>query len=166
MHRAALFAVLLSLSLVGCGKKASTTPQPVVADAPPAEPEKPIQAAEPEVAAPPDKAYKATPSDAELKALFARTLEFLEQFANAVAQNEADCKKMAKAMTTVFDANQELLAEAKAYEGNQEVDAKVDAYMQANKDRFDVAMSKMMKGMQACASDTDVQKAMESFDAK
>jgi len=166
MHRAALLIAAVGFVLVACGKKSSTTPQPVVANARPAQPAEPAQPVEPaEPAEPAQPTYKATPSDAELNAMFARTLAFLDQFANAVQANEADCKKMAKAMTTVFDANKDLLAEAKAYEGNKEVDAKVDAYMQEHKDRFDAAMGKMMKGMQACAGDQDVQQAMESFDA-
>ena len=158
MQRSATLLFLsLGLALLGCGKKSSTTPQPVVANAEPAGSPAPAEPATP--------AAKATPSDAELDALFARTLQFLEQFASAIQANEADCKKMATAMSAVFDANKDLLAEAKSFEGNVEVDAKVDAYMEQHKPQFEAAMGKMMKGMQACGEDPDVKQAMESFDA-
>jgi Skp family chaperone for outer membrane proteins len=155
---ASLLLLSLGLIVAGCGKKSSTTPTPV-ANAEPAEPAQPAEPAE--VANTP----KATPSDAELESLFGRTLDFLDKFADAIANNEKDCSKMATAMTGVFDEHKTLLAEAKAYEGNAEVDAKVDAYMETHKPRVDAAMGKMMKGMQACAEDPEVQKAMESFDA-
>ena len=163
MNRVTSLLPALCLALVvlaGCGKKSSTTPPPVGNTAEPAGSVEPATPAEP---APP--AVKPTPSDAELDALFARTLEFLSQFADAVAKNEKDCKKMAAAMTAVFDANAALLAEAKAYEGNEEVDAKADAYMKAHEAQLEASMGKMMPGMQACSGDTDVQAAMERFDA-
>ena len=164
MKRAASLLLALSVALsvaAGCGKKSSTTPQPAVENtAEPAGSVEPATTAEPAT-----PAARPTPSDAELDALFARTLEFLSQFADAVAQNEKDCKKMAAAMTAVFDANAALLAEAKAYEGNEEVDAKADAYMKAHEAQLEASMGKMMPGMQACSGDTDVQAAMERFDA-
>ena len=153
-----LFSV--GLILAGCGKKSSTTPQPVVADAQPTEPAQPAEPAEPATKAP-----KPTPSDAELESMFSRTLDFLDQFAGAIAANDKDCKKMASAMTAVFDKHKDLLATASEYSGNKEVDAKADAYMEQHKDRFEAAMTKMAPGMQACGGDPDVQKAMESFDA-
>lgn len=152
------FALLASiLASAGCGKKSSTTPQPAAEPAGSVEPATPAPPAEP--------AVKPTPSDAELNALFARTVEFLGQFADAVANNEQDCKKMAAAMTAVFDAHKDLLAEAKSYEGNTEVDAKADAYMKEHSPQVEAAVGKMMTGMQACAEDPEVQKAMEQFDA-
>lgn len=160
MHRiASLLLLSLGLMVAGCGKKSDTTPQPV-ANTEPAPPPEPVQPAEPATRTP-----KATPSDAELESLFARTLDFLDKFADAIAANEGDCPKMATAMTGVFETHKDLLAEAKAYEGNTEVDAKVDAYMETHKPRVEAAMGKMMKGMQACSSDPAVTKAMEGFDA-
>lgn len=155
---ASLLLLSLGLTVAGCGKKSSTTPQPVATTEP---------APPPETTPPPaeTKTPKATPSDAELETLFARTLDFLDQFADAIAANEGDCPKMATAMTGVFDTHKDLLAEAKSYEGNSEVDAKVDAYMETHKPRVEAAMGKMMKGMQACSNDPAVQKAMEGFDA-
>lgn len=97
--------------------------------------------------------------------MFARTLDFIEQFASAIATHEKDCKKMATAMIAVFDKHKDLLATAKEYSGNKEVDAKADAYMAQHNDRFEAAMTKMTPGMQACGEDPDVQKAMGSFDA-
>ncbi|HUQ03404.1 MAG TPA: hypothetical protein VM261_12965 [Kofleriaceae bacterium] len=159
MRFASLLLLSLGLMVAGCGKKSSTTPQPV-ANTEPAPPPEPVQPAEPTTKTP-----KATPSDAELEVLFARTLDFLDQFADAIAANESNCPKMATAMTGVFDAHKELLAQAKSFEGNEDVDAKVDAYMETHKPRVEAAMGKMMKGMQTCAGDPDVQKAMEGFDA-
>lgn len=150
------FALLASiLASAGCGKKSSTTPQPAAEPAGSVEPATPAPPAEP--------AVKPTPSDAELNALFARTVEFLGQFAAAIFLQS--CSLFATAMTAVFDAHKDVLAEAKSYEGNTEVDAKADAYMKEHSPQVEAAVGKMMTGMQACAEDPDVQKAMEQFDA-
>ena len=106
----------------------------------------------------------ATPSDAELEAMFEQTLVFIEDLGTAVDANQANCGAMATAITAAIDKHQPLLAKAKLLEGNQEVDAKADAYMDARKDRVGAAMAKVQPGMEKCSGDPAVQAAMAKFD--
>src|SRR5688572_3877196 len=118
-------ALSLVLALVACGGKSkpSTTP--------PTDPEPVVTEPGPTGGDPAAVTPKATPSDAELDALFARSLDFFDELAVVLSANTGDCKKMATEIEGVFNRNQALLEEAKSYKGNPEVDQKADAYMQA-----------------------------------
>ena len=145
----------MALVLAACGKKSSTTPtapEPV-AKTEPATPTEPTEPAKP-----------ATPSDAELNAMFEQTLAFLSDMASAVSENEKDCKKMAVAIDATMTKHQSLLAKAKEFDGNDAVNDKADAFMKAHESEMTAAQGKMGAGLQACAGDPDVQKAMSRFD--
>jgi hypothetical protein len=154
------FASLLILTLgfvVGCGgKKSDTTPAPAVASEPATVPAEPATPTEPATAA--------TPSDAELDAMFTQTLAFLSDMATAVGSNEKDCAKMAVALDAVMTKHKDLLAKAKSFEGNAEVDRKADEFMSAHEGEMLAAQQKLGTGLQACAADPGVQKAMARFD--
>lgn len=148
-------ASLIAVAALGCSKPkpAATTPPP------PTEPAVTEAATDP--ATPPPAA---TPSDAELEGMFEQTLVFIEDLGAAVDSNQANCGAMATAITAAIDKHQPLLAKAKQLEGNQEVDAKADAYMDAHKDRVTAAMTKVQPGMEKCGGDPAVQAAMAKFD--
>ena len=96
--------------------------------------------------------------------MFEQTLVFIEDLGTAVDANQANCGAMATAITAAIDKHQPLLAKAKLLEGNQEVDAKADAFMEAHKDEVGASTGRMMGGMQACSSDPAVQASMQRFD--
>lgn len=150
-----MFAVcVVAIATIACSKsKPATTP-------PPPDPTPTVTDPTTDPAAPP----AGTPSDAELEAMFAETVTFFEELGAAIDGNQASCPDMAKAITAVLDQHGPLLARAKSFEGNQEVDAKADAYMDAHKDQVAAAAAKVGPGMQACAGDADVQAAMARFD--
>ena len=112
----------------------------------------------------PLSAPSATPSDAELDVMFNETLTFMDALATAIDSNKSDCAAMAKAIDGVLDSHRPLLTKAKSLEGNQEVDAKADAFMEAHKDEVGASTGRMMGGMQACSSDPAVQASMQRFD--
>ncbi|MBK9036784.1 MAG: hypothetical protein IPL61_36965 [Myxococcales bacterium] len=150
-----MFAVcVVAIATIACSKSkpATTTPPP--------DPGPAVTDPTTDPAAPP----ASTPSDAELEAIFAESVTFLEDLATAVDSNQASCPAMAQAITAVIDQHEPLLKRAKSFEGNQEVDAKADAYMDAHKDRVAAAAGKVGPGMQACAGDAEVQAAMARFD--
>ena len=97
--------------------------------------------------------------------MFAETLTFLDELAAAADSNKGACPAMAKALTAVFDAHAALLAKAKGLDGNQEVDQKADAYMEAHLDRVKGATGKLGPAMETCANDADVAAAMARFDS-
>ncbi len=147
---------LVAVAALACSKSkpASTTPPPPLTDKPAGDPP-------PDTAAPPPAA---TPSDAELAPMFEETLVFIEALATAVDGAGSDCGKMAVAINGVIDAHQPLLAKAKTYSGNHEVDEKANAFMNAHKDRVEAATAKLAPGMGACSDDPQVQAAMAKFD--
>lgn len=160
MYRASFVLLSLGLALAACGKKSSTTPtDPAVASGAGS-----ASAGTTEPTDPATPAGKATPSDAELNAMFEQTLAFLSDMATAVGDNETDCKKMAVAIDAAMTKHQGLLAKAKTFEGNEEVDRRADEFMKAHEDEMVAAQGKMGAGLQACAGDPDVQKAMSRFD--
>ncbi|MBK7075603.1 MAG: hypothetical protein IPH44_25265 [Myxococcales bacterium] len=149
-------ASLIAVAALGCSK-----PKPAATTPPPAPAEPAVTDAGTDPATPPPAA---TPSDAELEAMFEQTLVFIEDLGTAVDANQANCGAMATAITAAIDKHQPLLAKAKLLEGNQEVDAKADAYMDARKDRVGAAMAKVQPGMEKCSGDPAVQAAMAKFD--
>ena len=153
-----LFALPLVVALAACGGKSKPS-------TPPTAPAPVITEPEPTTAEPTAEGTGTpTPSDAELDGLFARTLDFLDELATGVDANAKNCKLMATEIDRIFNKHQALLAEAKSFEGNTEVDQKADAYMLAHQDRVSASTSKMVQGMQACANDPDVQAVMKRFD--
>lgn len=148
-------ASLIAVAALGCSK-----PKPA-ATTPPAPTEPAVTDAGSDPAPPPPAA---TPSDAELEAMFEQTIVFLEDLGTAVDANLASCGAMATAITAAIDKHQPLLAKAKQLEGNQEVDAKADAFMDARKDRVEAATKKLKPGLEKCGGDPAVQAAMAKFD--
>ena len=155
MYRVSILVLSLGLALGACGKKSSTTPTAPdpVAKTEPTTPTEPTEPAKP-----------GTPSDAELNAMFEQTLAFLGDMAKAVGDNEKDCKKMASAIDETMTKHMSLLQKAKSFEGNEDVDKKADEFMKAHESEMVAAQGKMGPGLQACAADPDVQKAMSRFD--
>lgn len=150
-----LFAAsLIAAAALGCSK-----PKPA-APTPPAATEPAVTDASKDPAPPP----AATPTDAELEQMFEQTVVFLEDLGGAVDANQANCGAMAGAITAAIDKHQPLLAKAKQLEGNQEVDAKADAFMDAHKDRVEAATKKLQPGLEKCGGDPAVQAAMAKFD--
>lgn len=148
-------ASLIAVAALGCSK-----PKPA-ATTPPAPTEPAVTDAGTDPAPPPPAA---TPSDAELEAMFEQTIVFIEDLSAAVDANLANCGAMATAITAAIDKHQPLLAKAKLLEGNEEVNTKADAYMDARKDRVGAAMAKVQPGMEKCGDDPAVQAAMAKFD--
>ncbi len=146
-------ASLIAVAALGCSK-----PKPAATTPPPAAP---VTDATTDPAPPPPSAL---PTDAELEAMFEQTIVFVEDMGNAVGDNLASCAAMATAISAAIDKHQPLLAKAKQLEGNQEVDAKADAYMDARKDRVEAATKKLQPGMEKCGGDPAVQAAMAKFD--
>lgn len=150
-------SMFLALSLLACGG-GNKAPDP----------EAPSPSGDPVVAepAPPDPGQTGgapTPSQAELDAMFAKTLVFLEDMSVAVETNASNCAAMGPALDKVIDSHADLLALARKYEGNAEVDAKANQYMDAHKDRVEAATGKM-GGLQGCSQDPGVQAAMKRFE--
>lgn len=106
----------------------------------------------------------AGPTDAELEAMFGRSLDFFDAMATAVESAGDDCPAMARALDGVFTSHQALLTEVKAFEGNEDVDRKADAYMEQHKDRVQAAMARVGGGLAACAGDPEVAAVMQRFD--
>ncbi|MBL8624591.1 MAG: hypothetical protein JNK64_25000 [Myxococcales bacterium] len=148
-------ASLIAVAALGCSK-----PKPA-ATTPPAPTEPAVTDAGTDPATPPPAA---TPTDAELESMFEQTVVFLEELSVAVDANQASCGAMATAITAAIDKHQPLLMKAKQLEGNQEVDAKADAYMDAHKDRVEAATGKLRPGLEKCGGDPAVQAAMAKFD--
>ena len=150
-------ALAFALALVACGGKSkpATTPTP---DPAPAEPTG-EPTGEPAATTP-----KPTPSDAELEAMFAKTLELFETLGPAVEAAGQDCAKMATAMEGVLGQYESLLAEARSYEGNAEDDAKADAYFAERGDRLQKSLAKMGPGLSACSEDAEVKRVMARFE--
>jgi len=148
-----IFAVALLIAALGCSKsKPATTPTPT--------PDPAVTSPTTDPAAPPS----ATPSDAELDVMFNETLTFMDALATAIDSNKSDCAAMAKGIDGVLDSHRALLTKAKSLEGNQEVDAKADAFMEAHKEEVGASTGRMMGGMQACGQDPAVQASMQRFD--
>ena len=147
-----IFAAALLIAALGCSKSkpatTTTAPDPVVT----------------EPTTDPAPTPAATPSDAELEAMFNETLGFFDALGTAIDANKANCPAMAKAIDGVFDSHRALLAKAKSFEGNQEVDAKADTFMEAHKDQVGESTGRMVGGMQACGEDPAVQASMKRFD--
>lgn len=153
-----LFALSLVVALAACGGKSKpstpsnapvvTAPEPTSGEPTAGEPATP----------------KPTPSDAELDALFARTLDFIDELAAGIDANVAACPKMATEIDRIFNKHQALLAEARSFEGNPEVDEKAATYIQAQGARAETASRKVKAGLDACQHDTDVQAVMKRFD--
>lgn len=148
-------ASLIAVAALGCSK-----PKPAATTPPPA-PAEPVT----DAGTDPAPAPSATPTDAELDEMFGQTVVFLEDLGVAVDANQANCGAMATAITAALDKHQPLLAKAKQFEGNQDVDAKADAYMDAHKDRVMAATAKLQPGLEKCGGDPAVQAAMAKFDS-
>ncbi len=153
-HRLRSFALAVAVAVVAagalaaCGGKSKGSAAPGPSASP----------------APTEPAPAAGPTDAELEALFGRSLDFFDAMAAAVESAGDDCPAMAKALDGVFTSHQALLTEVKAFEGNEDVDRKADAYMEQHKDRVQAAMTRVGEGLGACAGNADVAAVMQRFD--
>lgn len=104
----------------------------------------------------------ATSVSAEGDTFAEKTVGLLENLANIVDQDKADCAKMAKDINHFVDQNATVIREIEAH-GKTLTPAQKEDIKRKYAERLKAALMKLMGGMQKCNDDKAVMAAMARF---
>lgn len=153
-------ALAAALALTACGgkaKPASTTPDVAPAPAP---------APAPAATKPEPGSYASRPvADADVDALMGQAVAMFAAMGDAADQAGGDCGKLAAALEQIMGDHEAFIAEAKAWNGNAEMDRRGEEWMNSHQDEVMGPMMKVAGEGQKCASDPAFMAAMEKLSA-
>ncbi len=149
-----IVTLALVLAVAACGggtKSGSSTPLPPT-EPPPAEKPTPVEGPPPRM------------TDAELEALMQRSLAMFKAMSEGADAAAGDCAKLAASVDKVIGENRDLLATAKRYKGDADVEKRTEVWTTAHKDEVAASLMKFGEAANLCGADPAFQAAMGKLD--
>lgn len=139
--------LVVALALVlaaACGSK--STPAPAT----------PLPPTEPAATDPAPPATGDRPTDEAQDAMFEDHLVMMEEFGAAGAARKGNCPALAGDLNAIIDKHETTLAMARAWEGDEAIKARSQAYYDAREDRTKAAAEAFFNNVAMCENDEAV----------